>query len=943
MLKLRILAASLALSLILPITYPVFADNEETIETVTTATETVKPEAISDEVKTPLSSLGILTEAEMATNDFVVRSFAAEVIVRMAGLDTSKPAAGTVYNDVDENTLYAYSIEQATAMGYFAGTGHGYFMPDGIITDKQMATVLMRFSGYDGKIPLENVYGRLGKGVNSADDLTYHDLAYMLYNFLDMGIINLENISKSGNSYTINGDKNILNDWFSVYVAEGIIQKTGKTALFSSSDIAKDEIALSTSSGMLKMKIGDTKVAKELGKYVKVYYKIEDMTNNLVCIGYVVSEGRNNIAEFSLNNFDIASSNATTLYYYDENGKQKKISYSPSAAVIYNESYYSDGIFSPSLLSNKEGTICAIDNDSNNTYDVIYIEAYEAHRVKNVVLSSNTINFKDGGSIVLDDDNFDDYSIVNENGIGAYLEDFTENTIVSVAESCSSATFRTAKVVVSADIVEGNVSAVDQNDAGCTVLTIDQGDTYRLIRGTFNETGKGVKLFITFLGNVVDTEIAGNVGFRYGLLAKFKYNKKDNTLYVKILNSSNQHEEYTVSEKLRIDGTTYKGDIDLMKTALEAPVANDVGTSSFSDIHCYPIRYKCREDGTLSEIDTPLYNTTAETLNTFRLIGAASVKRGYMLNYVLGFEIPVSSSTVFFAISASEEEYDATDGWGYKWTQETFNDTKYTNVLSASSAASTYNNRLIRYYAYKSNNDSDAADVVITLSGPGSAENTSKLFMYDKKFIAYDEERDEIVTKLVGYLGGVKTEIAVMPEYSTDSTVTTLQRGDVISYGTDTNGRLSRIHYLVKHNATDSSTLKLSNVNESKNTDTFSKARNGDSGGDRKLTAAMIYGYVLERQGDLIHFKDIIDSATFDGSGVNRTINRAAAAASTSADGWIRIPASTPVTVYDPSKTEPVYVGTYDEILDGTKMSVIGIRYGSNTTIQEIVVFNEDF
>ena len=100
----------------------------------------------------------------------------------------------------------------------------------------------------------------------------------------------------------------------------------------------------------------------------------------------------------------------------------------------------------------------------------------------------------------------------------------------------------------------------------------------------------------------------------------------------------------------------------------------------------------------------------------------------------------------------------------------------------------------------------------------------------------------------------------------------------------------------------------------------------------------MIFGYVLKRKNDMILLKNI-------NWGSNIVINRATAVASLNTpstdEAWIKIPASTPVTVYDPSKTDPVYAGTYDEILEGTNKSVIGIRYSSNTTIQEIVVLNE--
>ena len=970
MLKSRILAAALSLSLLLSTSYSVFADNEDTAsdnavqaeETVTAEVETaaapIKTVTIPQDIKAPILALGIMTEAEMSLNDLITRSFAAEVIVRMTGFDTSLPANGTVYKDVTQESLYAYSIEQATDMKYFAGVGDGYFLPDGNITDRQMATVLLRFAGYEGKIQIDEFYWKLAKGVNAADDVTYKDLVYLIYNFLDLGTLNLVSVSTEGNAYKINEDKTILNDWFSTYMAEGIIKKTGKTALFSATNIAEDEVSISTASGMLTIKQGNTEIAKELGKYVKVYYKIEDKTNNLVCIGYVVSEGRNKIVEFSINDLDCSASTGIELSYYDENGRIKKLPYS-GGAVIYNEYCYPISPFSPSVLANKEGTICAIDNNSDNIYDVIYIEAYEAHRVKSVILSTNTIIFKDGGSIDLNDDHFEEYTIKYADGVKAYLEDFNEDFVVSVALGG-----KTAKVIVSDITKEGIVTETDINDAGNRIVTIDQEDTYRIIGSTFNEAGKGVRLFVTFLGNVIDIETMGNVGFQFGFLAKFKYEKKDDKLYIKILNTSNQYEEFMVSEKLRVDGVTYRNTDD-MKTALEAPQdsagAYEVAApGGVTPLHRYPIRYRCNENGVLLEIDTPHIGGSEDRHNSLHNYyydindgNSTSYRWGYMNNYVLGFETPVTPSTVFFNIVCTEKKYEATstdyDPWSWNWTQETFDNTAYTSVSTAKNLASTYATRNIRYYAYRCDSDNENAELILTISGPGNSTNNTSLFMYEKSFQAYDEENDEIITKFVGYKEGVRTEIAVMPEYLTDSKIAGISKGDVITFGTDAFGRISGVWEIVKHStATNPVTslvekaLLLRSVRDANGNDTIVKRLDSN---DKKMGNSIAYGYVLDRTNDLICVKNIDLPNVGNDKNANTVLYSDLKSDPSGSDKviWIRVPASTPVTVYSPNSEEEVHVGTYDEILGGAKKSFIAIRYGSNTTIQEIVVLNEDF
>jgi len=414
-----------------------------------------------------------------------------------------------------------------------------------------------------------------------------------------------------------------------------------------------------------------------------------------------------------------------------------------------------------------------------------------------------------------------------------------------------------------------------------------------------------------------------------------KFDRKANTLTIRILNDSNKHEEVKVTDKLKIDGVSYRN-YDQMLDMLagnNAPTKYDIGDDGFADMHCYPIRYRYRQDGTLMEIDTPR-RAASEDADTLQWMGVSSslgTKRGFMFNYVLGFETPVRPDTPFFTVSASEE-VDTNDGWQYKWTDEAFNNTTYTSVVEAVDISKN-TSRNYNYYGYKCNSESEIADMILCISGPGGASNDSSLFMFDRAVNAYDEDSEESVIQLIGYLFGVKTVITVMPEYSVSSNITGLQQGDVIQYGTDSLGRLSRLRKIISHVGPD--TLTLQTVADGNENDNFSRIRTGDQ---RKLASAMIFGYVLKRRNDLVLIKGI-------NWGTNVPINKATATVSVNPPAtdevWIRIPASTPVVVYDPSKTDPVYAGTYDEILDGPDMSVIGIRYGSGTTIREIVVLNE--
>ena len=910
-------------------------DENHTAETPkpTAAPAAQKKASVSEDVYLLVSSLGFMSRAEIDMTGTVSRAYMAEVLARMSGLDRSKAPTGSIYTDVNENTQYGYSIELMTDCGYFNGTDNNMFLPEDGATDNQMYTVLMRFAGYTNFPGWESSYSEVYKNAGGGEELTYPDMANMIYNMLNMKAVN---ISVGNNvQYSKDNKKSVLNSVYDIDKVSGTVSKNGRTALYSDSGINPDEVQVDSSNGYLIIRYGETDIEKALGKYVNVYYRYDKEEDANICVGYSVPDTKNNIREVSLDDIAYDTITEREIRYDDAAGREQKLKYTAQTAVIYNGTYFSDADFSVARLREMEGSITFIDNDKDSTYDVMVIEAYNVYQVKSVVLSSQTIYFKESKSagddiiprdsfIELNDGIYDHIELTDSSGIICYLEDFDADTIVSVAKNCESASDRYIKVIVSYASVDGMVRRVDNSGDGRTEVELDDGKIYKAMQMTENlpSASQNVKLLLTAFGHVAGVSYISNGGFYYGIVYKLSYKDHDNETVIKMLTSSNSIEEFSIKDTVKIDGKAVK-DPETACDILRSVTYRDAG--QILPQGKYPIRYRLGETGGIIELDTPTLGYS-ESENSLTLMGKLS--NATMLNYVFGLTVPVESSTPIFFIT---NEYSGIDDWG----SATWDDTSYSTVSTVGNYVKSFLQNPRTLAAFKVNKDQDKADLIVMVKGAPRQSNGTTMFMLDKKTESYDPQSGETAYRLKGLLGGVETEIITAPKMADNTTIAEMRQGDVIQYETDSYGRICNARFLVRNG--DDGMKAFGRLADTEDTTTGFDSLKPDAKG--KIDAGIVYGYVLKREGDLIKIRNIEPDKRAESF---RDYNRNIYDSVPNEEGWLRIPGSTPVMVYDPSKKFPVYAGTYDEIRDdGAKRSIVGLRYQSSTILREIIVYND--
>ena len=887
-------------------------------------------EAVASNAATPvpvyaamlLEELGIMNSAEANSVREIPRGYAAEVLSKLAGL-TPGIATGTYYSDVSADNTYAYAIEEMTALGYFRGVGDGMFHPDGFIAVSDMSRLLLQFAGYGAALSNASVISDIYKNVGVSGNTTYRDLAHMIFNVFQMNAMSVTELSQAGSSIAINKELTVMADLFDVYEVKGTIAENDLTGLWGDSTLNENEFLITNADGKYIIKNGKTDAGSNIGKYVRVFYRYDKDTDSLTALSYGV-ERSSGIYDVDLLDFDFAASDDRELKYR-ENNKNREVKYSSETAIIYNGTYYSDPGFSFADLSGLEGTITVIDTDSNNVADVLDIKAYKTYVVKSVVLSDGRVFSKNTNEvIILDEEEYDKFSLTDNSGVKMYIEDFVPGTILSVAKNADSAEKQVIKAFVSNDSVDEKVSSIYEED-GKTIIEAGESKISVLnVSGELPRLGATVSIKLSVFGNAAYFDYSSPDANNYAVITDITKKSPGNQVYVKLFKTDENYEEFPVAKNVKIDGVKIKSQSGVYET-LTSATALKIGAVSLPK-GVTPIIYKQNAEGEINYIDTPLKGRSEDvyTLTKMNTTGSSGILIG---DLVIGGEVAVNSYTPVFRFNAV-----ITDN---KIDFEYVNDPGYTWCMPISDLSKP---RGMDYVAYKTNPDSKYADMVVTYSNYSGwdPDEDDGILLVDKVYNGYDSTTDEWLTKVRGLQSGVKRDYFIAGTYTEKFKELDIKKGDAIRFSLGAYDHITRIEgdrATISHRE-DGFYIR----NLVKAGDALTDFTNGYD------NLMLLYGYALEREDNLlkISYKDVGAYAAGEGNGILLDGTRSDADIE-GKEILVKIPSNVPVTVYDPTAEEEVYQATYDEILAydsvGANCSMVLLRY-RNQKLAEIIVLN---
>ena len=695
-----------------------------------------------------LQSLNILSVSEVnedfSTAGVVTRGqFVAYVSRLMKNDNISK--GKSYYIDVPDDHYACAAINVMTDIHVLSGYDDHMFHPDDYIQYAQAVKILTAALGYVSQAEAQGGYPEgylsvargleLTKGISLgySDYLTKADAVKLMFNSLDVSFMEITGVKGNNLTYGANKDNSFLRIR-DIYTYEGQVTEINNLSLTGNSSVTVGSVKI----GDQHFYAGDTNIEKYIGQAVKIYYKKENDAFTVLFIEKTYST----VLELNAGEINEYSNNC---YYYTLEGetKERKQKISADVDVIYNSRIPTG--FNESYMTPEIGRITIVDNSDNEYSDVVMITA-----IKNCVASvidtrNNIIYGKNGVNIDL---NRVDYTIYNANGSELPFEMVKEWDVLSFAASDDG---KYAVIYLSEEQVTGTIDTI-KDEGNYYILKMGSSE-YRSYDKKIELPGLGsdVTLYLDVYGNAAWAEEDISTKFPYGYLIKVYKDDNEETVTAKLLTASGHVERIPVSDRLKLNGASYKG----------------YGTI-YNMINNLPenvIRYKCTSEGKLQEI----YGYDSKNVEYVHGMGKGRYKYNTKQQTFNGTITITDDLIVFIAPedADSDNDYKVTDKTNYK------NDKFYT----------------IDCYTQGDTPFTEA--IVMTASSMGYEQHLSVV----KKVSTIIDEENEIRTKLDLLHNGMEVSYVLKDEKVLGS----VDNGDVIRISLTTDNMIEDILHVYNH------------------------------------------------------------------------------------------------------------------------------------------------
>lgn len=694
----------------------------------------------------------------------VTRYEAAKAIVDIVGYAShqTEGSVGSQFFDVPNYLEYAGDVSLAVNLGFMNGVGNGLFEPTKEIVKLHFLKTLLIAAGHEWEVEARGGYPQgyitVGERVGLLehfrgdlnDALTRGEMVKILYHFLDVSV---------GEAIAISDKRNvtILNHYYGVWKEKGIVYTNQTTSLRSNFKPIANQVLI----GNEYLHATDCEeVYNYLGYEVEYFYR--DNGNAEKKYLMIVTPTEDNTL-IMVGWRDIKQPSSTScISVYEPNGRIKKHDISRNATFLYNGEIITSGI--TSLIDNLSGHILMLDNDADSVADVVQIYEYTYDIVSAVDTGKEKIYCEN----TVIDLSLKGLTVQSKDGFAVTPANIQKNTVVAIAKSRSGK--KISVVVLSSHLV---VTVASMNAEG---IVTSEGEEY-LYGKNFTDTEKvkpGVTLELALnLNNeiiFVFDSISGQIGYVVKAGSIINSFGEAETVVLKVLNDVGKIVEYSVPEKIKLDGVTIKKD-DLICSLTN--IKNSLELSS---------------DGAISQVILYSLNTSGEITEICTAAGRDGIMMGYNHRaqgaidlFDDGYGVATFGASVFartHAISTKAIIFKVPELNQETQSEAYFGVTTYSkdNVPSGS--------KLETYLQDEESIEPIAAVIYPkTLSASGMTGKES--FYLIQSVMKTVNSDGEICTKLDGFEKGKRQQYEVSSSVTLPSD---LEAGDVVSFYVDSAG-----------------------------------------------------------------------------------------------------------------------------------------------------------
>jgi len=644
----------------------------------------------------------------------------------------------------------------------------------------EAVTMLVRLLGYGfhaekaggypgGYIAIASRLGLTdGLSAKSGERLQEFDAITLLYNAINTAYVEILSFSDTGITYGNASETTFLYEFRKIYRVDGVLEGTGSSAVTTAHTVSDGYVMIN---GYMYQATED--YYERLGMNVEAYVHDNKNGNPVVLCAI---PNRNEELTIPVKDIEYLSSDISELKYIDANDNEKTITISPIVDVIYNgqpvDTYTKDD------FTKADGYIRLINNNTDRAYDVAFIMNYRTVLVDGVSAMNETVkDFYTGDTINLKEETDEIVRIIGEDGEIA-VTDLIPGDVLRVLIAKQGGK-RMVTAYLSRTKVTGTVTAQHQKDE--TVVTVDNTEYLlsKIYAEEIKKTTPKVKQIqvgntYTFSldsdGRIAYVQEAGDT-MQYGLVfATACDGTFTDNCSIKLFTTEGVWKELPIAKKVQFDGQ--KG-VEMNRTQLSLIPTAQTGSISV-------IGYRTNEQGMVIAIDLPesyteengkngSFNTTSREKSPYR--------NG---NTSFNSELFLADNPIIWTVAESnlndEDAYSITG-------KSMFNgDSPY-----SFSAYNLDEFGLFNLLVVKSNADTAKETI-----------NISDIIVVEGMETAMDSQGNQ-VKMLTAVMGGYDAisfyckEDMTIVNNEDDSSISQLNKGDVISINADSAGYISNV------------------------------------------------------------------------------------------------------------------------------------------------------
>lgn len=543
-----------------------------------------------------LKSLGVEAACFDSANQGVTRSrFTAMAMSLMPVSSTDE--ISDAYIDVDSSTEYAGAIAAAQKNGIISVGFDRRFNPQNVITYNEAIKITVAALGYS---QLADVWGGYPHGylrvaasldidiVSDGGEVSASDACDIIYSAFFAPVLIVEGITGGEVTYTRDSSRNVLTEYYHLHEVRGLVTSAGHSSLRSNYLFQSGIMEINGRS--YKCDISD--VGAYTGYEVSAWL---DSDKHIKCI-----EKSQSSVTHIIKADDISDYSDLTLYVWNGQ-KEKKFSVDPGYAFVRNGSAM-DAKKEDFLIA--DGELVLIDNNGDNRYDVIKSAEVKYLFVNNTdaegrIYDINRASFANGSFITCNEglEYYCDISVYDEDSgtiTSGKLSDIAVNTVLSVREN-EDGTY--SEVTLSDVNINGTVEEISEESLTIGGVSYIKTDYFKTYYPSVTAGDNGT-FFVSADGKLVGYSKTADSSMKYAYLMDVNVNSgMEQSIMIKVLESSGNISVYPLAQKIRLDDKTYDLSDDTVKNAL---INKDSGYARYG-----LIKYSTSKDGVIIAIDTP--------------------------------------------------------------------------------------------------------------------------------------------------------------------------------------------------------------------------------------------------------------------------------------------------------------------------------------------------